>query len=272
MKVSKSKIFWLIPALFVISVIAYWQFDFQTTQTTVNLSPSQLAQNQVTEQEIIPEPLTPRSEYWLSVPFTPQAPTANWDELHNEACEEASAIIAASFLSQDSTLGKSVNIIPKYSRTKNPPDPYDLRLDPVFVESEIDKLTNWQTDNFGYHLSIDTYETAKMIEAVYNLKAEVIPFDVETLERTYLSGDKIIIVPANGQLLNNPNYKQPGPKYHMLVITGYNPTQFITNDPGTRNGYNYTYDKQILENAVGNWDHNKQEVDLSNKLMIIISH
>ena len=30
----------------------------------------------------------------LPIPFTPQAPTGNWDELHNEACEEAGAIMA----------------------------------------------------------------------------------------------------------------------------------------------------------------------------------
>ena len=26
-------------------------------------------------------------KFLLQVPFTPQAPTANWDEMHNEACE-----------------------------------------------------------------------------------------------------------------------------------------------------------------------------------------
>ena len=33
----------------------------------------------------------------LPVPFTPQAPTANWDELHGEGCEEASVIMANAY-------------------------------------------------------------------------------------------------------------------------------------------------------------------------------
>ena len=53
-----------------------------------------------------------------------------------------------------------------------------------------------------------------------------------------LNKGKIAIVPVNGRALKNPYYKPPGPRYHMLVIIGYDSTtkQFITNDPGTRRG------------------------------------
>ena len=56
----------------------------------------------------------------------------------------------------------------------------------------------------------------------------------------------------NGQLLHNPNFKQPGPERHMLVIIGFDPRkkQFITNDPGTRNGANYRYNYTTLYNAI----------------------
>src|SRR5687767_2969126 len=48
-----------------------------------------------------PAPSQPKIPGTLSlpVPFTPQAPTGNWDTIHNEACEEASAIMANAYFS-----------------------------------------------------------------------------------------------------------------------------------------------------------------------------
>lgn len=50
----------------------------------------------------------------------------------------------------------------------------------------------------------------------------------------------------------NPNFKQPGPDQHMLVIIGFDPhkKQFITNDPGTKIGANYHYNYTTLYNAI----------------------
>ncbi len=186
------------------------------------------------------------SSLLVKVPFTPQAPTANWDELHNEACEEASAIMAHAYFEQIKS------------------------LPPEFVEREISKLTDWQNQNYGYHLSINTNEVAKMIREVYELKTEVVPISEQTIKRA-LADNKLVIYPANGQMLENPFFKQPGPIYHMLVITGYNEKGFITNDPGTKRGQDYQYSYDILRSANGNWDHNAHEVDLSDKRIIIVS-
>ena len=38
------------------------------------------------------------NESFIKVPFGVQAPNANWDALHEEACEEASLIMMAHFL------------------------------------------------------------------------------------------------------------------------------------------------------------------------------
>lgn len=235
-------------------------------------SAPQSSSSQPTPSENLPPVSdTPNLDAKIIVGFTPQAPTANWDELHNEACEEASAIMVAAALSHDSSKGQTVNIQPKYKTTENPPDQYYSLLDPAFVEQEITKLTNWEDKNLGYHLSTDTYETAQMIREVYNLDVKVVPYNIDEIKKIYTSGDKIIIVPTNGQLLKNPYYKPPGPIYHMLVITGYNSTQLITNDSGTKRGYNYTYDQVIVEQAAGNWTHSTGSVNLKNKLMIVVS-
>jgi hypothetical protein len=57
----------------------------------------------------------------------------------------------------------------------------------------------------------------------------------------------------------------------MLVITGYNGDTFVTNDPGTRNGFNYKYSYSTLEAANGNWDKYQEKVNLSDKKIIIVS-
>lgn len=182
----------------------------------------------------------------LKVPFTAQAPTANWDELHNEACEEASAIMANAYFN-------GVTSLP-----------------PATVEKQIDMLTKWQQENFGYYLSINTQEVKEMIEANYDLKAEIVDISENTIKKA-LSENKLVIVPANGQILGNPNFKQPGPIYHMFVITGYDSKNFITNDPGTRNGLNYKYTYETIEAATGNWEPGPHKVNLDSKKIIIVS-
>jgi|SRR3989338_10573854 len=204
--------------------------------------------NKPEDKDPKPEIVNPKSSLLLPVPFTSQAPTANWDELHNEACEEASSIMANEY----------------FSGNKN------TTLAPAFVEGEISKLTDWQDKNFGYHLSINTQETVRMIKEVYGLNAEIMEnFNVDTIKKALTEG-KLILVPANGRLLGNPNFKSPGPIYHMLVIRGYTSNSIITNDPGTRKGLNYPYTFDVLYNANGDYSHETHEVDLSKKMVIAV--
>jgi hypothetical protein len=182
----------------------------------------------------------------LVVPFTPQAPTANWDELHNEACEEASVIMAWAYFNGITSLPASR------------------------VEAEISKLTDWQTENYGYYLSITTEETVRMAREVYGLKTEVVPLSEAVVKRALADG-KLVIWPGQGQLLGNPNFTPPGPPYHMLVLTGYNASQFITNDPGTRRGKDYPYSYATLEAAAGSYSHAAHEVNTSEKFVILVS-
>lgn len=186
------------------------------------------------------------AKFTLTVPFTAQAPTANWDELHNQACEEASSIMANAYFT-------GINSLP-----------------PATVEKQISLLTKWEDANLGYHLSINTQETKKMIEGNYKLSAEISEIDEQKIKRA-LVDNKLVLLPANGQMLNNPNFKTPGPIYHMIVITGYDGDTFITNDPGTRNGLNYKYTYDVLEAANGNWDKDADQVNLNDKQILIVS-
>ena len=185
----------------------------------------------------------------LTVPFTPQAPTGNWDQLHNEACEEASAIMVAAYFSSDTR----------------------LKLPATEVENQLTALTNWEQNNFGYSLDTTTAETAEMIESFYNLKATIVNNFTEKDIKDALNAKKLVIIPVNGRKIGNPYYKPPGPIYHMLVIKGYTATQLITNDPGTKNGEDYKYSFSTLKNAPADWNHATGTIDENKSLMIVIS-
>ena len=109
-----------------------------------------------------------------------------------------------------------------------------------------------------------------MIEQVYGLSAEVVDMSEDTIKQA-LTDKRLVVFPAQGQKLGNPNFTPPGPIYHMLVITGYDATNFITNDPGTRRGLNYKYTYDTLYEAAGSWSHEDYNVDLTNKQIIIVS-
>ncbi|MCX6785529.1 MAG: C39 family peptidase [Candidatus Komeilibacteria bacterium] len=185
----------------------------------------------------------------LPIPFTAQAPTGNWDLLHNEACEEASAIMANAYL-----IGDKEEVIPA-----------------ARVETEISGLTAWQDQNFGYHLDTTAQETAQMIMGFYGLKATAINGYAEQDIKDQINLHHVVILPVNGQVIGNPNYKQPGPIYHMLVIRGYTATGLITDDSGTKRGENYYYTFSTLHNAGADWDHTANTIDQSKKVMIVVS-
>lgn len=197
-----------------------------------------------------PKPVEVPETVKLDVAFTAQAPTGNWDELHNEACEEASVIMAWAYFNNITS------------------------LPPAIVEKEITKLTNWQESNYGYYLSITTEETARMAREVYNLDTEITSFNIIKIKQALAEG-KLVIVPAQGQLLGNPNFTEPGPPYHMFVITGYHNVNgidyFITNDPGTRRGEDYEYTFKTIETAAGNYSHSTKEVSTLDQDIIIVS-
>lgn len=185
----------------------------------------------------------------FTVPFTPQAPTGNWDELHNEACEEAGVIMAKEYF-----YGNTEAIIPA-----------------SLVESQLQKLTQWQQHNLGHYLDSTSAEIALMAEANYGLKTQLIEnFSIDDVKLA-LSQDKLVLVSANGRLLKNPYYKPPGPLHHLLLIKGFDENgNFITNDSGTKRGAGYLYSFNALYDAAGDWDPAKNTVDTNKKIAIVV--
>src|SRR3989344_598851 len=164
------------------------------------------------------------------VPFAAQAPYGDWDELHQEACEEASMIMVSRFYNHQN-------------------------LTPHLMEQEILNLVKWQADN-GYQVDLAAREVGEILKDYFKLEAEIIKTVTVEEIKAQLNQGNLIIVPAAGRELGNPYFRQPGPIYHMLVIRGYDNDQqeFITNDPGTKRGESFRYNYQILLKAIADWD------------------
>lgn len=166
----------------------------------------------------------------LVVPFTTQAPFANWDATHEEACEEASLIMLYHYQN-----GTSIDST-------------------ASADKEILDLTNWETNN-GYAPDVSLEQLSDIAKKYFDMDSSRIITDVtvDNIKKEISAGHPIV-VPAAGKVLPNPNFRNGGPAYHMLVIIGYDQTDFITNDPGTRKGQNFRYSYDGLLNAVHNWN------------------
>jgi hypothetical protein len=186
------------------------------------------------------------SKILLDVPFTPQAPFANWDEIHEETCEEAAVLMAVFALD-----GKELN--------------------PQLAEDELLKLIEWQKSQFGYFEDTNAAQTAKIVTEYYGKKADIVyDFTTDDIKQA-LVNKKPVVVLAAGRLLGNPFYKRPGPIYHALVIRGFDGDTLITNDPGTRRGERFTYPSSVILNASHEWVGDPEKILDGRKAMIIVS-
>ncbi len=166
----------------------------------------------------------------LAMPFTSQAPTANWDAEHEEFCEEASILMVGRMFQ-----GRN------FTNTAD-------------AEAGLQQIKQWELDHLGFFESTTAAETKQVIEGIYGLQVDRLTDPTLEQIKSAVAAGHPVIVPAAGRQLHNPNFKRPGPIYHMLVIKGYTKKgQFITNDPGTRRGENYVYPEQTVMAAIHDW-------------------
>ncbi|TYB31675.1 MAG: hypothetical protein FXF47_03505 [Candidatus Mcinerneyibacterium aminivorans] len=181
----------------------------------------------------------------------PQAPFGNWNDTRQAAgCEEASAVMAMNWV-YNSNLTKNNALI------------------------QIIAISNFEHNNYGSFYDTSAEDTVKRIFKAYfsytNVKIKPV-LDQKSIIYE-LNKNRIIIVPVNGQKLNNPYFTPPGPKRHMLLIIGWNKISqyFITNDPGTKRGRNFKYKKDILYDAIRNYETgNNIPIKDTKKVMIVV--
>lgn len=181
----------------------------------------------------------------LDVPFTSQAPTGNWDEPFQNACEEASVLM-----------------VDYYYQGKTMPSKQE-------VEGILVDMVNWQIDNWGGHFNLPVSKLAEYVTATFGYKTEVVQNITVAKIKEFLNQGIPVIVPADGRKLDNPFFTGEGPEYHMLVIKGYIDDKFITDDPGTRRGEDFIYTQDNLMYSIADWDSKKgQAVGPKNALVL----
>ncbi|MBU0613969.1 C39 family peptidase [Patescibacteria group bacterium] len=171
-------------------------------------------------------------DFQLAVPFTPQAPNADWNLPYQEACEEA-----------------SVYMVYAYYQGVEPG-----LIDAQVANAELLDLVDFQNDMYGSYLDTTAEETARLMNDFYGLYASVIDNPTEKQIKEEIAAGRPVIVLAAGQQLENPYFSGDGPLYHALVIKGYTSNKFITNDPGTKQGNGYVYNIKTIMDAMGDWN------------------
>ncbi len=186
---------------------------------------------------------------FLDVPFTSQAPFAEWfDPIYQNACEEAALVMAM-----------------HWARNQ--------QLTAAEASEEIFALAQYEKENYGHFHDTSAADTLKLFKDFYDYQKADLFYDinVEDIKRELAQGN-LVIVPVNGQKLNNPYYVLPGPLEHMLVIRGYDDVlgEFIVNDPGTKRGEAYRYNYQILENAMRDYSSGYHEPIIEIRTVMIV--
>ncbi len=231
------------------------------------LTPNQEKNKSITGKETQKNKILPINKINL-VAFTSQAPYAKWNNLHDEACEEASIIMTHYYLKDKK------------------------KIDISLAEDEIQSMVKFQLNYFGSHKDLNTKEIVELAEEFYGDKYQVVELieksteevkgenkDVDAIYKekinflkAELAKDNIFIIPAAGQKLENPYFRGDGPLYHALVIIGYDDSteEFITNDPGTRRGRKFRYSYEIIWNAIHDFPGKKTDILKGDKNVILV--
>jgi len=185
-----------------------------------------------------------------NVPFTPQAPFADWgDSRQQNACEESSVLMALRWAS-------------------------GIELDSAEALKEILAIVEYERDEYGhFHDSSaqDTYE--RIVQGYFKYEAAELRYGIAVADiKKELVGGNLVIVPVDGTVLKNPFFTPPGPTEHMIVVTGYDDDteEFITNDPGTRRGESFRYKYDILQQALRDYSSGYHEIIQESQTAMIV--
>lgn len=227
-----------------------------TSSSSISTSTSLDATTTTSPQKVSSSPQIDKTtetkkSVFTEVPFTPQAPTANWDDPRQQnACEEASVLMAMKWVRGES-------------------------LSTEESLQEILSMTEFGQERYGDHRDLSASTTQDLVRNYFNFKNSELTYDItkEDIIKELEQG-KIVVAPVDGTVLNNSYYVPPGPKEHMIVIHGFDREagEFITNDPGTSRGEDFRYSFDVLEESLRDYNTGYHEpVDEKRTAMISFS-
>jgi hypothetical protein len=228
MKIQISKKGWLTIILIALG-IASFGIALKVSAPSGN-SLFEDAQETKPEVAVTKEELPIPDSFLINMPYTPQAPNANW-AVHEESCEEAAILMVHYLLAGKLNLSVST-VIP-----------------PTTAGNELVALKNWQVKNWGPERDLNLYDVGKLANIYYGYSYKVTEDITEKEIKEAVSKGSPVLVPVITHALENPHYGRL-PSYHILVIKGYDANGIITNDAGIREGEGYRYTWDILWKAI----------------------
>jgi hypothetical protein len=238
----------------------------KNTESSLQAAPASLEEKKVEEKNVSPEPESSGhspatlsenvassrkvSSVLHTVPFVSQAPFGEWDiPEFQDGCEETSVLMAAAW-----RRGTGL------SREE--------------AKREILAMSQFLGKQFGHAVDTSGVDTNALLFHEYLNMPDtdlVIDFTKESLQLALQEG--VVVIPMDGRALGNPNYTFPGPIHHMLVVIGYDAKtkEFITNDPGTRNGAGYRYQEDVFFRAARDYPTGEHIIpEIQQKVFILV--
>jgi hypothetical protein len=168
------------------------------------------------------------NESILEVPFVMQAPFANW-EVHNESCEEAGVLLAHYFYLGEPLAKEKANL-------------------------EILGMVDFQKKMYGGEFDIFAEGMGELAKDYYGYENyRVLDGTIENIKQEIVNGNPVI-VPTTAAYLKSEKNDYPEMEYHVVVIVGYDQNGFVTHDPGTYSGEDFTYTYNTLQKAMNDYD------------------
>ena len=166
----------------------------------------------------------------LVISFTSQAPFGNWSQPWQDACEESSIVMVDAFYN-------------------------NKQLTPDSARNAIKLTLEIKEKSFGTSYDENAEEIVNIINNFFNWEAHVAMRPTIGEIKKELDAGRPVILPTNDQRLNNPNFLNGGPDYHVIILSGYDDNRqvFISQDPGTKNGRNYEYSFDTIMKAMHDW-------------------
>jgi hypothetical protein len=169
----------------------------------------------------------------LNVPFTVQAPFANWDREHEEYCEAAALLMVRNYYRKD---GRA-------------------NLPPAEADRDMTSIVAHERKTFPGVLDLPLSDMAVVGGALDPpLQGEVARADPDDIKRDLANGWPVIIPVMThggpgGQKIK-PYYGATN-VYHVILLIGYDASgQLITNDAGIKEGQYLTYSWDVLSTAM----------------------